>query len=120
MLGEPVSTLVSGAWQLVIKIYDIFKEQNQQAKVTADMPVRIFNEEHHLLLGLPPLDDLRWRYLQRLMSLRRFYRIWFIPEVVLSNQDPIILHEKHVMLGRHSAGPPLGYGNLGICVFLNY
>ncbi|RFN45476.1 het-6-heterokaryon incompatibility protein [Fusarium flagelliforme] len=95
-LGEPESALISGAWQLVNRLYALFKEQNPTAKVISDIPLRTYDDELHLALGLPPLDDLRWKYLKRLMSLRWFSRIWVVQEVVLSNQDPIILHGKHI------------------------
>ncbi|RBR26146.1 uncharacterized protein FIESC28_01037 [Fusarium coffeatum] len=103
-LGEPESALSAGAWQLISKIYNVFRQENPEAKVIADIPLRIYNQERHLDLGLPPLDDLRWRYLKRLMSLRWFSRIWVIQEVVLSSQDPLVLHGKQI-----HAWEPLGW-----------
>lgn len=74
-LGDPESALIAAGWQLISKIYGIFKEENSEAKVISDIPLRTYDEGRHLALGLPPLEDLRWRYLERLMSLRWCTRI---------------------------------------------
>ncbi|KAH7191810.1 HET domain-containing protein [Fusarium flagelliforme] len=64
-LGEPESALIKTQ---VRKSYPTY--------------LRTYYEGRHLALGLPPLDDLRWRYLKRLMSLRWFSRIWVVQEVI--------------------------------------
>ena len=95
-LGDPEFALIAAGWQLISKIYGIFKKKNSEAKVISDIPLRTYDEGRHLALGLPLLEDLRWKYLERLMSLRWYTRIRVIQEVVLSSRDPIILHGNNV------------------------
>ncbi|KAI6749314.1 hypothetical protein HG530_015153 [Fusarium avenaceum] len=94
-LGQDSWASTSGAWDIVMKIYAVFQNQNPTAKVFSDIPIKKYNEQSHLALGLPPCHDVQWKCLGRLMELRWFSRIWVVQEVVLSEKDPILLHGDH-------------------------
>lgn len=91
-LGQDSWASTYGAWDIVMKIYAVFQNQNPTAKVFSDIPIKNYDEQSHLALGLPPCHDVQWKCLARLMELRWFSRIWVVQEVVLSEKDPILLH----------------------------
>ncbi|KAI4861712.1 HET domain-containing protein [Hypoxylon rubiginosum] len=92
---ELVSSLA--AWRLLDRIYGVFRDQNLSAKVVEDIPKRLcYSEPAHNTSGLPSMDDEQWANLRELLQVKWFTRIWIIQEVVLSSEDPIILHGKHV------------------------
>jgi hypothetical protein len=82
----------SEAWQLVDHIYDVFRRENPRAEFIADIPFRLYSAQHHTSSGLPSLDHKLWGDLRRLLKLPWFTRVWIIQEVVLSRDDPTILH----------------------------
>lgn len=83
------------AWQLVDEIYGVFRMESPHARFTADIPFRLYSDQHHTDLGLPGWNDERWRHLGKLFELPWFTRTWIIQEVVLSRKDPILLHGLH-------------------------
>ncbi|PVH70822.1 HET domain-containing protein [Cadophora sp. DSE1049] len=86
----------SAAWQLVDHIYNVFRAQNPVAEALIDIPVKLYSDSSHNNSGLPQWEDELWVRLRELMKLSWFSRIWVIQEVVLSPQDPIIVHGKHL------------------------
>lgn len=92
-LGPELSSS-SAAWKLVDRIYNVFRTQHPAATTLGDIPVKMYSDASHTSFGLPEWNDSQWLYLRKLMGLRWFSRIWVIQEVVLSRQDPIILHGK--------------------------
>jgi hypothetical protein len=80
------------AWQLVDQIYNLFESQHAASKIEVDIPVGIYSNAFHIDTKLPAWTDPRWNHLKLLMDLKWFSRIWVVQEVVLSPQDPIILH----------------------------
>ncbi|OTA86511.1 hypothetical protein M434DRAFT_24190 [Hypoxylon sp. CO27-5] len=79
------------AWQLVDKIYDVFRKEHRDAKFFTDIPFRIYSDANHAFLGIPKWHDASWENLRTLLHQPWFTRVWIIQEVVLSRQDPIIL-----------------------------
>ncbi|OBS22686.1 hypothetical protein FPOA_09018 [Fusarium poae] len=103
-LGEMPSPSVHLAWQLIADIYTVFEKENPSAKSLSDIPIRTYNDESHVAIGLPPLCDSQWIRLKDLVELRWFSRIWVVQEVVLSQRDPIIIHGDY-----HYAWEPMGW-----------
>ncbi|KAI0543566.1 HET domain-containing protein [Xylaria curta] len=91
----PDGDACSPAWHLIDQIYDIFRRGNPDAKFVADIPFRMYSDQHHASLGLPKWDDELWVNLRRLFELPWFTRTWIIQEVALSREDPILLHGRH-------------------------
>ncbi|KAH6842018.1 HET domain-containing protein [Alternaria alternata] len=87
----------SQAWQLLDTIYEIFRSQHPMSTSPEDIPLQIYNESFHLQIGLPEWSHIDWNSLRRLFELQWFSRIWVVQEVVLSTQDPILLHGTHIM-----------------------
>jgi hypothetical protein len=85
----------SAAWQLVDHIYNVFRAQQPAAKALIDIPVKFYSDSSHNTSELPQWDNELWLSLRQLMELRWFSRIWVIQEVVLSPQDPIIVHGEY-------------------------
>jgi hypothetical protein len=80
------------AWRLVDQIYDVFRSQHADGKAFSDIPVTIYSDISHSAFGLPEWNHSLWAHMRQLMEMRWFSRIWVVQEVVLSPQDPIILH----------------------------
>ncbi|EWG36100.1 hypothetical protein FVEG_00257 [Fusarium verticillioides 7600] len=91
-LGEAQLPSIHVAWNLIADIYTVFRKQNPRAKALSEIPVRTYDKSAHIASGLPPLNDSQWEYIKVLTELRWFTRIWVVQEVVLSQEDPIILH----------------------------
>ncbi|KAI4870246.1 heterokaryon incompatibility protein-domain-containing protein [Hypoxylon rubiginosum] len=79
------------AWQLLDKIYDVFRKEHRHAENLTDIPFRMYSDAYHASLGLPGWRDDSWESLRRLGQQLWFTRVWVIQEAVLSQQDPIIL-----------------------------
>jgi hypothetical protein len=80
------------AWQLVDRIYSVFRAQHPTATTLVDIPLKMYSDASHASSGLPDWNDNQWLQLRQLMELNWFSRIWVVQEVVLSPRDPIILH----------------------------
>ncbi|KAI0855014.1 HET domain-containing protein [Xylaria cubensis] len=91
----PDGDVCSPAWQLIDQIYGIFRRGNPDAKFMADIPFRMYSDQHHEFLGLPKWDNEVWLHLRRLFKMPWFKRTWIIQEVALSQEDPILLHGRH-------------------------
>lgn len=92
----PETASSSQAWFLIDRIYSVFKGQTLEATTLIDIPLKLFSNERHMTLGLPDLTHEHWAYLDTLLRLPWFTRIWVVQEVVLSSQDPIIVHGQHL------------------------
>ncbi|KAF5716505.1 het-6-heterokaryon incompatibility [Fusarium globosum] len=103
-LGDVQLPSIYIAWNLIADIYAIFEKQNPRAKALSDIPARTYDKRSHIASGLPSMNDSQWGYMKALMELRWFTRMWVVQEVVLSQQDPIILHGDH-----QYAWEPLGW-----------
>ncbi|KAH7325657.1 HET domain-containing protein [Stachybotrys elegans] len=90
-LGNEAVSL-DGAWQLLDHIYEIYRRDKATISSPFDIPYRGFDQALHESLGLPSWEDPQWHNLRHLMNMRWFSRIWVIQEVVLSREDPIIVH----------------------------
>ncbi|KAI1839546.1 hypothetical protein JX266_014241 [Neoarthrinium moseri] len=64
------------AWHLVDDIYHICMKQNPDVKSIADIPLKLYSEEHHADFGLPDLAHEHWKSLSTLLSDPWFTRIW--------------------------------------------
>lgn len=84
------------AWSMVDTIYDVFRAQCPLAKYPEDISARIYSQEYHFSSGLPGWEDERWEHLKELCENQWFSRTWIIQEVVLSREDPIIVHGQHI------------------------
>ncbi|TWU75343.1 hypothetical protein ED733_006948 [Metarhizium rileyi] len=84
------------AWQLVEQIYDICQTQHPTAKTPGDIPVRAYSSSLHSASGLPAWSHTLWDHIADLMKVPWFSRIWVLQEVVLSPQDPIVLHGRGI------------------------
>lgn len=91
----PHSPTSSLAWQLLDRIYNVFKAQHLSAKQISDIPVQLYSDAYHASTGLPDWNDEDWLHLKNLLDLDWFSRVWVIQEVVLSPRDPLLLHGKH-------------------------
>ncbi|CAI6094180.1 unnamed protein product [Clonostachys chloroleuca] len=96
----PGNDSYSAAWSLIDQIYGVFQSQHPTTKSLGDIPLKTFSDASHAASGLPELNHLLWTQMRQLVELRWFSRIWVIQEVVLSAQDPIILHGQHVFSWR--------------------
>lgn len=83
------------AWRLVDQIYGILQSLHPDAKIFSDIPVKIYSDSSHVASGLPPWNHRFWNHMRQLMELHWFSRIWVVQEVVLSPQDPVIIHGQH-------------------------
>ncbi|PQE12520.1 Heterokaryon incompatibility protein [Rutstroemia sp. NJR-2017a BBW] len=83
-------------WQQIDRIYNIFRVQYPAATSPIDITVKMYSDSCHANSGLPEWRDELWAGLKELLELRWFSRIWVVQEVVLSPQDPIIIHGKHL------------------------
>lgn len=86
------------AWHLVDEIYNVCMRQAPEVKSMVDIPLKLYSEKHHIESGLPDFSHQRWMALSALLTDPWFSRIWVIQEVVLSREDPIILHGQHLHL----------------------
>lgn len=93
---EPDPPITLRAWPLVNQLYTIFKAENPVDKPSIEIPMRLYSDSRHALLGLPGWTDNSWEHLRNLLSLPWFTRTWVIQEVVLSPRDPFILYGQHV------------------------
>ncbi|EWG45916.1 hypothetical protein FVEG_15888 [Fusarium verticillioides 7600] len=84
------------AWNLVDQIFDVFRRENPLANGIADIPFGIYSTTSHTAYGLPYWDDDLWKQLRRLLERPWFIRVWVIQEVVLSRDDPLILHGQKI------------------------
>ncbi|RDW58633.1 heterokaryon incompatibility protein-1 [Coleophoma cylindrospora] len=97
----PETGSCSAAWTLVDHIYNTFKAQQPAAKALVDIPVKFYSDSSHDTTGLPQWDNKLWVSLNQLMQLGWFSRIWVVQEVVLSPQDPVIVHGRHLYPWHH-------------------
>ncbi|KAL8410422.1 hypothetical protein RB596_000195 [Gaeumannomyces avenae] len=88
----PTSSL---AWQLLGRIYNVFRAQHPSAEQISDIPVQLYSDAYHAGTGLPNWHDEDWLHLKNLLDLDWFSRVWVIQEVVLSPRDPLLLHGEH-------------------------
>ncbi|KAL4725655.1 hypothetical protein ACLX1H_007805 [Fusarium chlamydosporum] len=87
-LGPQLGSL-STAWQLIDQIYETSELEDA---TQSTLPVLGMTESTINLLEGSPVDLEPWIQLWHLLHLSWFSRIWVVQEVVLSPQDPIILH----------------------------
>ncbi|GAW20849.1 hypothetical protein ANO14919_103610 [Xylariales sp. No.14919] len=92
----PDGETCSGAWKLIDQVYDVFRRGNPDTKFMADIPFRIYSDQHHASSQLPKWDHEIWEDLRRLFKLPWFARTWIIQEVALSRKDPILLHGQYI------------------------
>ncbi|RYP33043.1 hypothetical protein DL767_004954 [Monosporascus sp. MG133] len=82
---------------LVDQIYAVFKCKNPAAKYLAGIPLNVYSDARHATSGLPAWDHGLWQHLVRDLELPWFTGVGIIQEVVLSRQDPVILHgQRHI------------------------
>ncbi|KAI0545031.1 HET domain-containing protein [Xylaria curta] len=86
----------SAAWGLVNHIYNVFTNEYPETKTFRHDPNKIYSHSSHAASGLPDLASDQWLCFEKLMKLRWFSRIWVVQEVILSRQDPIIIHGQHL------------------------
>ncbi|KAF5713700.1 het domain-containing protein [Fusarium globosum] len=86
----------SDAWDLVDQVFNVFNDEYPNTRFLADLPFRMYSEERHVTYGLPALESTLWKQLHRLLQRPWFTRVWVIQEVVLSPQDPLIIHGHRV------------------------
>ncbi|KLU91742.1 hypothetical protein MAPG_10691 [Magnaporthiopsis poae ATCC 64411] len=91
----PHSPTSSLAWELLDRIYGVFGSRHPLAEQVSDIPVQLYSDAYHAGTGLPPWDDEAWLRVKELLELDWFSRVWVIQEVVLSRQDPLLLHGEH-------------------------
>ncbi|KAI1847110.1 hypothetical protein JX266_006985 [Neoarthrinium moseri] len=91
----PHSNAASSAWGLIDKVYNAFRSQYPEAAALADIPVKAYSDFWHSRSELPDLDDESWIHLSEVLELTWFSRIWVVQEVVLSSEDPTIVHGDH-------------------------
>ncbi|KAH7126549.1 HET domain-containing protein [Dactylonectria estremocensis] len=84
------------AWDLVDQIYHIFESRHPDAKALVDIPTTAYSDMFHAASGLPAWDHQLWGSLKQLMEYSWFSRIWVVQEVVLSRQDPVIVHNQRI------------------------
>ncbi|KAI0454978.1 HET domain-containing protein [Xylaria acuta] len=94
-LGPDISSY-SAAWRLLDNIYSVFKGQCPEATAFHRVPNKMYSHSSHAASGLPNWASDQWLCFEKLMKLRWFSRIWVVQEVILSRQDPVIIHGQHL------------------------
>jgi hypothetical protein len=88
----PESESSASAWNLIDHIYNVSKALHPDATALEDIPLKMYSAASHVACKLPEWNNEQWLNLRDLMQLGWFSRIWVLQEVVLSPQDPMILH----------------------------
>ncbi|KAF7540999.1 hypothetical protein G7054_g930 [Neopestalotiopsis clavispora] len=85
----------TGAWGLIDEVYRICISQNPGVQSIVDIPFKLYSKEIHVESGLSPFNHKNWKELNILLQDPWFTRAWIIQEVVVSTEDPIIIHGHH-------------------------